>query len=487
MGLTIWLYAIYNFAPTFKINNQIMKKQFTLSLGAAILMLAACKDKNPPTPSPPTTDLVVVEGDISTNTTWSADKKYLLKGFVYVTQGATLTIEPGTVIMGDKQSKGTLTITRGSKIDAEGTVDKPIIFTSAIDAGARREGDWGGIILLGKAPINPDGGAAKIEGGLTPTNAAEEKDYVWYGGTEAQDNSGTLKYVRIEFAGIAFTPDNEINGLTLGGVGSGTTISYVQVYRSGDDAFEWFGGTVQCDHLVATSSWDDDFDTDFGYSGKVQFGLALRAKSIADVSGSNGFESDNDGSGSTHTPQTKTVFSNMTIIGPIKGTSASGINANFQNGAQIRRNSSISVVNSIIMGYPVGLYIDDTKGSATSANALSGNLKFAQNIIAGCVTPLKASDATFDIEAWVAGNNNTIFSSTDDVQLTDPYKFSSSIAGGDFVGRPNFLQKSGSPAASGASFSGLIGFQQVSYRGAFDSSNDWTAQWTTWDAENTVY
>ncbi len=139
------------------------------------------------------------------------------------------------------------------------------------------------------------------------------------------------------------------------------------------------------------------------------------------------------------------------------------------------------------MGYPVGLYIDDTKGSATSANALSGSLKFANNIIAGCVTPLKASDATFDIEAWVNGNNNTILASTDDVKLTDPYKFSSSVAGGDAVGRPNFLLKSGSPAASGASFSGMTGFQNVAYLGAFDGSNDWTAKWTTWDAEKTVY
>lgn len=467
-----------------------MKKQIALSFCAAMLLFASCeKDKtNSPLPNPSNNkDLVIVEGDIAENTTWSADKKYLLKGFVYVTKGATLTIEPGTVVMGDKQSKGTLTVTRGSKIDAEGTVNNPIVFTSAVTPGARREGDWGGIILLGKAPVNPDGGEAQIEGGLTPTNTSDAKSYIWYGGNDENDNSGTLKYVRIEFAGIPFSPDNEINGLTFGGVGAGTTISYVQVYRSGDDAFEWFGGTVKCDHLVATYTWDDDFDTDFGFSGQVQFGLALRAKNIADVSGSNSFESDNDGDGSTHTPQTKAIFSNMTIVGPIKGTSASGINANFQHAAQIRRNSSISIRNSILMGYPVGLYIDETKGASTSANALNGSLIFANNIIAGCPEPLKASNSTFDIEGWFSDNDNAQLSSTDDVKLKDPFKFSSSIAPSGDVGRPDFLLQSGSPAISGASFSGMNGFQNVNFIGAFDGTNDWTADWTTWDAENTEY
>jgi len=466
-----------------------MKKQILLTLSAALLLLASCKkDKTPDTGNPGTSaNVIEVSGDIASDMVWKADKKYLLKGFVYVTQGATLTIEPGTIIRGDKQSKGTLTVTRGSKINAEGTVNKPIVFTSAADPGARREGDWGGVILLGKAPINPSGGEAKIEGGLTATNGGNERSYTWYGGQDANDNSGVLKYVRIEFAGIAFTPDNEINGLTMGGVGAGTKISFVQVYRSGDDAFEWFGGTVNCDHLIASNTWDDDFDTDFGYSGQVQFGLALRAKTIADVSGSNGFESDNDGNGSTNNPQTKAVFSNMTIVGPINGTSASGINANFQNGAQIRRNSSISIVNSIIMGFPVGLYIDDTKGAATTANAQNGTLKFANNIIAGCVQPFKASSATFDILAWINQNNNSVLTSTDDALLKDPFKFSSSIANGDNIGRPSFLLKAGSPAASGANFNGFGNFQSVPYIGAFDGSNDWTELWTNWDAENTVY
>lgn len=467
--------------------TKFMKKLLLLGFSAVSLFFASCSSDDPVDPGPDPSNVVTITGDISSNTEWTADKKYILKGFVYVTNGATLTIQPGTVIMGDKATKGTLTVTRGAKINAAGTVDKPIIFTSAQEAGARREGDWGGIILLGKAPVNPTGGEAKIEGGLVATNTADEKGYIWYGGTDAADNSGTLKYVRIEFGGIAYSPDNEINGLTMGGVGNGTTISYVQVYRSGDDGFEWFGGTVNCDHLISTYTWDDDFDTDFGYSGNVQFGLALRVKTIADQSGSNAFESDNDGNGSTNTPQTKATFSNMTLVGPIQGKSTSGVNANFQHGAQIRRNSSQSIHNSIIMGFPLaGLYIDDTKGTATSGNADAGTLKFANNIIAGCPVKLKKSTASFDIDAWVAGQNNQLMDSTQQVMLADPFKFSASLS--SQAGRPSFLLSAGSPAASGASFSGLPSFfQAVGYIGAFDGSTDWTASWTTWDAENTAY
>ena len=139
---------------------------------------------------------------------------------------------------------------------------------------------------------------------------SDASDKAKHGGTDNADNSGTMKYVRIEYAGIALGPDNEINGLTLGSVGSGTVIDYVEVYRSGDDAFEWFGGSVNCAHLLAIDSWDDDFDTDNGFSGKVQFGLAQRLSVTADVSGSNGFESDNDATGSTNSPQTNPTFSN---------------------------------------------------------------------------------------------------------------------------------------------------------------------------------
>lgn len=472
-----------------------MKRYFLLLIAAlSVGAFSSCSDDDDATTPPPTnvdSSVVRLKGDITANQTLSASKKYLLDGFVYVKSGVTLTIEPGTVIMGDKATKGTLVITRGAKINAEGTAAKPIIFTSAQAAGARSQGDWGGIILLGKAKVNASAGEAKIEGGLVVTAGGAEKDYIWYGGTDDADNSGVLKYVRIEFGGIYYSPDNEINGLTMGGVGSGTKISYIQVYRSGDDAYEWFGGSVNCDHLVATYTWDDDFDTDNGFSGKVQFGVAQRYKAIADVSGSNGFESDNDANGSENAPQTKAYFSNMTIVGPIiAGNSASGINANFQHGAQIRRNSSMSLINSIIVGFPIGVYIDDTKvaGHKTSANASEGNLKFKNNIIAGAVTVSKSEWSGVDNAAWTAwwtATQTEVIVKAEDVQLNNPYLYSSAI--GASKGTPSFLLKATSPAVAGAVIPEGLGFTTVAYRGAFDATTDWTAGWTNYEAESTKY
>ncbi|SFD24655.1 hypothetical protein SAMN05518672_1011246 [Chitinophaga sp. CF118] len=471
---------------------------FALIALSSLSILSSCsKDDNNDNTNNNGTDssgFVIVKGDITANQTWTANKKYLLNSFVYVKSGVTLTIEPGTVIMGDKANKGTLVVTRGGKLMAEGTAAKPIVFTSSQAAGARSAGDWGGIILLGKAKVNPTVAEAKIEGGLIPTNGGDEKTYIWYGGTDDADNSGSLKYIRIEFAGLPYTPDNEINGLTMGGVGSGTKISYIQVYRSGDDAFEWFGGSVNCDHLVATNSWDDDFDTDNGFSGKVQFGVAQRYKSTADVSGSNGFESDNDSNGSENAPQTSAVFSNMTIIGPIQsGNSTSGINANFQHAAQIRRNSSISIYNSLLVGFPVALYIDDSKvvGNKTSQNAIAGKLVFKNNIIAGCTTSYKGEWLTANTAAWttwIAGTGTEVLTNVADVLISDAYKYSAGITStATAIGTPSFLLKAGASALTGADFTGLTGFTTVAYRGAFDGTTDWTTGWTTAGAEVTAY
>lgn len=473
-------------------------KKILFAICATTLMFTSCKpeDKPAPTPTPtPTDSVVTLSGDISADRTLDASKKYVLKGFVYVTKGAKLTIPAGTVVMGDRASKGTLVITRGSKIDAQGTATKPVVFTSSQAVGARQAGDWGGIVLLGKAPINAAGSEAKLEGGLVPTTGGVEKDYIWYGGSDAADNSGSIVYARIEFAGIALSPDNELNSLTMGGVGSGTKLSYIQVYRAGDDAFEWFGGTVNADHLVASYTWDDDFDTDFGFSGNVQFGVAHRHRNLADISGSNSFESDNNADGTTATPQTRAVFSNMTIVGPvITGNSVSGINAQFQNGAHIRRNSASSIRNSIIVGFPTGVYIDGSKGNATHKNlgaGTDGQLQFRNNIIAGCATPYKVlglATTAADTAIWNAfrsNTSNTTIANAQDVLLNAPNKFGSSLSA--TPGVPSFLLQATSPAVTGADFSGLSSFTPVTYRGAFDATNDWTAGWTNWDAEQTKY
>jgi len=264
-----------------------MKKTSLSLLSILIFAFTSCKKDTPqPTPNPnPKSDTIAVSENITQSTVWYKDSTYMIKGFVFVKNGATLIIQPGTKILGDRASKGTLIITRGSRIIADGTPNEPIVFTSAQPDSMKTYGDWGGLVILGNATINVPGGTALIEGGLLGQDAT-------YGGTNDNDNSGTLRYVRIEYGGIAYQPNNEINGLTFGGVGRGTIVENVQVSYAGDDAFEWFGGTVNCKNLIAYKCWDDDFDTDFGFRGMIQFGLIIRDHNIADQSQSNGFESE---------------------------------------------------------------------------------------------------------------------------------------------------------------------------------------------------
>ena len=473
-----------------------MKKQAILLALAAAIFTTACKkssvdDTDDTIIVNPVSSTVDVTADITSNTTWSADKIYLLKGIINVTSGATLTIQAGTLIKGDKALKGTLVINRGGKIEAVGTVDKPIVFTSNQAIGARSSGDWGGIVLLGKAPNN-QGTNQGIEGILTDASGKAS-----YGGTDPADNSGTMKYVRIEFAGVPLSPDNEINGLTLGSVGSGTTLDYIQVTRSGDDAYEFFGGTVNAKHLLAIGTLDDDFDTDFGYSGKVQFALVQRYITLADVSGSNGFESDNDGSGSVKTPLTSAIFSNVTVVGPLSAANMSGFNANYQHAIQIRRNSSISIFNSILSGYTEGIYIDDSKvavAKATSANYLSGGLAFQNNLVFGTNSKnneVKGENKA-DFETALRAANTFTAASYGDVLINSPYKYPADIiaASSGKLGTPNFTVKAGSAAETGALFTNAkvtdAFFEKVTYRGAFGTS-DWTSGWANFDPQVMPY
>lgn len=368
---------------------------------------------NPQTTAYPATTVTVPAGDITVNTTWTASNVYLLNGWVYVKAGATLTIEPGTIIRGDKTNKGALIIEKGASINANGTASNPIIFTSNQAAGSRDYGDWGGIIILGNAVINVTGGSATIEGGIGST----------YGGSNDADNSGILKYVRIEFPGIAFTTNNEINGLTLGGVGNATQIDYVQVSYSGDDSFEWFGGAVNAKHLIAYRGWDDDFDTDFGYRGKVQFAVSLRDKNIADVSGSNGFESDNDGSGSANQPFTNCIFSNFSMFGP-KVNLTDTIHTNYKRALHLRRNTRLNVFNSVFSGWPVGLFID---GTTTQSNATANELKIKNCVLVG-MNSFFASQ--FERSYFMDNSrNNDTMATTNLMMINDAFNMSN----------PNFL------------------------------------------------
>ncbi|MEO8772358.1 MAG: hypothetical protein ABI402_19825 [Ferruginibacter sp.] len=430
------------------------------------------------------TENTILEGRITANRTLHAQYTYKLRGLVYVTSGAILTIEPGTKIVGEQGSTGGLIITRSSKIIADATADKPIVFTS--EAATPQRGDWAGLVLLGNAPTNASfngiQGVGAVEGGINNSDNLGLYGTPSTQGQNPADNSGILRYVRIEYAGYAFLPDNEINGLTFGGVGTGTVIDNVQVSYANDDSFEWFGGTVNCTHLISYRTLDDDFDTDNGFSGKVQFGISLRDSSVADISKSEAFESDNDANGSALLPQTAAVFSNMTVMGP-KATLANTGNALFVWGAQIRRNSTESIFNSIIMGYPNGLYIDATKGVPTDNN-IPGTLSVQNTIIAGCPTPILYSlgtnanvpitpNTTATITDWfnTTAYGNTIMTNCTDAGLGDPFNYNS----------PDFNPTGSGAAGTGASFTHpklATGFTSVAYRGACAPGDTWWKTWT---------
>ncbi|MCF8371527.1 MAG: hypothetical protein K9H64_07885 [Bacteroidales bacterium] len=374
---------------------------------------------DPQTTVYPATTVTIPNGNLSTQT-WTSGNVYLLNGWVRVPNGVTLTIQPGTIIRGDYANQGALIVERGGTLIADGTAANPIVFTSNQAPGSRAAGDWGGIIVLGYATINVPGGTAIIEGGVGST----------FGGTNDADNSGILKYVRIEFPGIAFSPNNEINGLTMGGVGSGTTLDYIQVSYSGDDSFEWFGGTVNAKHLIAFRGMDDDFDCDFGYRGMIQYGVILRDPAAADAAGdSNGFEVDNDGSGSSNTPITQPVFSNVSVFGP-QATPSTTISTYYARSMYLRRNNKIDIFNSILTAWKFGLRIKD---SSTELNATNNELRIENCIMAGMndwfETPFSGS------YFMAPSRNNDTLTNNSDLMITNPYNLTA----------PNFMPLSGSP------------------------------------------
>ena len=423
---------------------------------------------------------VVITGNITTNTELTANNTYLLKGLVRVQSGATLTIQAGTKIYGANDGSpdpaSALIIKPGGKLIANGTELNPIIFTSEFTKlGSSRlptYGDWGGIIILGNAPINVAGGTAVIEG---PGDT--------FGGTNPDDDSGILRFVRIEYTGFAYSLNNEINGLTMGGVGRTTILENIQVSFCGDDSFEWFGGNVNAKNLISYRAWDDDFDTDFGYQGKLQFLLAIRDPQIADQSTSNGFESDNDGSGSTNTPRTSPTWWNVTLIGP-KANSGTTINSLFGRGMHLRRSSLNKISNAVIMGWPRGIRLD---GTNTIAGAIDGSMYVNNTIIAGwtssALDTVSAGGQTFDINTWYTNSGGRTYPTNAEVMLTDPFN----------LANPNVTPLPGSPVLTGGATPPNDGFFDITanHPGALsdDPAKNWTLNWTTYpsgvtDVEN---
>jgi hypothetical protein len=333
--------------------------------------------------------------NITGTVTLDASKVYLLTSTCVVRSGGKLIIPAGTVIRGAADLTATpklyalITVERGGMIEVNGTSTNPVVMTSNKAAGSRDRGDWGGLVLCGKA-VNNQGLDVQLEGF---NNVAVDNTLGKFGGTDDADNSGVVKYVRIEFAGLAFEPNKEVNSLTMGSVGSKTEIEGVQCSFGNDDAFEWFGGTVSCKKLISYKTTDDDFDTDFGYRGAVQFGIAVRDTAYFDLSWnatsgastSETFESDNDAAGSGKLPLTSALFSNITCVGPVpldktyNDLTATQKGA-FRRGARIRRNSRLSIVNSVFMGYR-NFIMFDGDSVLTSSGVKSSTFSETSNVL----------------------------------------------------------------------------------------------------------
>ncbi len=438
----------------------------------------------------PKTQLNELTGDLTTRTL-TADKKWLLKGQVFVRNGQVLTIEPGTVIFGDKRTRGALIIDKGGKIEANGTAEKPIVFTSNQEQGIRDRGDWGGLVIVGRANCNQNEPAIE---GITPP--------VVFGTFQntANDNesSGTLRYVRVEFAGIELTPNNETNSITMGGVGRGTVMEYCMVSFGGDDGFEWFGGTVNGKHLISFCTWDDDFDVDYGWSGNVQYGIAIRYPGFADQSQSNGFETDNGPNDNDVEPYTTGVFSNITIIGPIK-TGSTVSNANFAHAIDLRRRTGLSIFNSVFTGFPRGVRMNQP---SVLAQYQSGRGVLANNIM---VAPAPATAynagtgvAVADVKAYWEASNTTIDGpATDAIHQSlgiNPDIFFGSRLPEQYPSAPDFRVTSGT-LTTGASFTNpkfneanrsAFFNKNATFRGAFGSTN-WATGWAEFDPVDKAY
>jgi hypothetical protein len=422
---------------------------------------------------------------------------YTLRGFVRVPSGATLRIAAGTRIVGDTTVEGSaLFVLPGGRIEAAGTATAPIVFTSQRSPGNRQPGDWGGLVIVGRARVNRPSPVI-IEGSNATIGGVPQTGVDYAGGTNDDDNSGFLRYVRVEFAGFAVSQDQELNSFTFASVGRGTELRNLQSLNGLDDSFEWFGGTVNGRYLVSYNSGDDHFDAAEGYSGRNQFLIAyqdtlLPPRSIAGSIGSDpqGFEVDGcaTGSGSncpsqSAAPYTMPVFANFTIIGagPRFNRTSGGV------GMVIRRGAGGTYVNGVVARYgAVALSVrDSTSNNRRIADSLTiRNVLFTEN-----------ATATLDPAAgnFTQGANfaNAAFDSTSGATTAAlftalPALGASSATAASF----NFAPSAGSPLATGglSAFTGGIAARAgtgasaitpTTYRGAAAPGGDrWWEGWT---------
>ncbi|MFV8346928.1 hypothetical protein [Flavobacterium sp. ZB4P13] len=337
----------------------------------------------------------ILTGIIDSNIKLYKKNTYRLVGTVYVTKNAVLTIEPGTTIRGDKETCGTLVITKGASIIAEGTETDPIVFTSNNNISERKPGDWGGIIILGDAPINKMGGISYLDFNLDPAVS-------YYGGQDVDSNSGILKYVRIEFSGRKINALKELNGLSLAGVGRKTKIDYVQVSYSNDDSFECYGGLVNFNNLISYRATDDDFDYTQGVQCNISNSLAIRHPFSSDISGSRCFEID------SYDKPENTDFSKK--LSKITAHNITLINMEESNQGLVREaiyvkdKSYFSLNNSVVSGFKQCVLLDG-KMAVIPANLAKINLQGI--LINNCESNIQSETAANNTEIMNWYNNDS--------------------------------------------------------------------------------
>ena len=431
------------------------KRMAGFVLGAAVLGGAATPgftDQAPPVNVPGIDKpVVVVTGAIDGVETWTNSNYYVLRGAVFVNEGATLDIQAGTRVLGEAGSVGTLIVLRGGRLNAIGTRESPIVFTSDQPVGSRARGDWGGLIINGRAPVNLEGGEGQGEANTGV-----------YGGNDPDDNSGSLRYVRVEFAGVEFSPDNELNGIAFQAVGNGGSYEYIQVHMNRDDAFEWFGGTADLKHAIASNAADDSFDWTFGWTGRAQFVVIHQRGDDAD----RGIEADNSEFNNNDLPRSNPQLYNFTMCGdPDRNEGGESVRA-----VLFRRGTAVTFRNFLIAGSKtLGMQID---GGSTLEQVANGSTQIGAGVIWGPATPLHAGMVPFvasgrfpDVRANVDGglSPNCFNHENPDFRPTS----AATLAGGQLapIQPPN---------------DGF--FEAVSFIGAVPPApgEDWTQGWTAY-------
>lgn len=433
-----------------------------------------------------------VTQNITTNTTWSANNVYVLKGFIQVANGATLTIEAGTRIEGDFFTLGSsLFVLRGARIVANGTATAPIVFTSSRAAGQRQPGDWGGLIVVGNARVNR--AAPVILEGTGGQSGAAAVDYA--GGINDLDNSGTLRYVRVEFAGFATAPDAELNSFTFAAVGSGTTMEYLQAMAGLDDHFEWFGGTADAKYLISYEAGDDHFDMSEGFSGRLQNLIALQTRFLAPRASAGNVSSDpqgieNDGcngsgctNGEASTPFTIPLVANFTLVGTGPGvvpSSSAGI------GMVLRRGTGGFYVNGHLSRWPnggIGLRNTSATSVAQADRIADGSLLLRNILVTDGAAIFETGSNRLTVDA--AANTLELNAATTAAAFVAFAATPTSAASLDWAPAASAPQRTGGLAT----LPGLIGqkagsfINGTSYRGAADpNGSKWWAGWTIYAA-----